>query len=243
LNKTGKALSYLGGGLILITFGQGIQKNNLNRSIIIQLEKQVQLQEDIINKFEKQKIEDFTNLSSKGLDINTDTDKVLAESNKISEISTNLNSTNLEPYQIEILNKDLNHHSSLLSKEINSSNKKLEELNIYIQDLFKSKDNFDGMNIFTDFQNYLSSLSNEKIGALGHILISIAIFYSILSIVFIFYGEVLIRYYNLEENYPKLARFIELRRKFQHYYFIFNISLISLSLLLIIYVNYLVFIN
>lgn len=41
---------------------------------------------------------------------------------------------------------------------------------------------------------------------------------SIISIVFIFYGNKLLDYFNLEARYPKLAKLIILRRKFNQYY-------------------------
>jgi len=41
---------------------------------------------------------------------------------------------------------------------------------------------------------------------------------SLISIVFIFYGNIFLDYLNLEQRYPKLAKFITLRRKLQQYY-------------------------
>jgi hypothetical protein len=49
---------------------------------------------------------------------------------------------------------------------------------------------------------------------------------AISSIVFIYYGDVLIEKYDLVNKYPKIAKFIELRRKYQKYYLIFNSLLI-----------------
>ena len=43
---------------------------------------------------------------------------------------------------------------------------------------------------------------------------------AIISIIFIFYGDYLIKKYNLESKYPKLATFIKYRRQFQKYYLI-----------------------
>jgi hypothetical protein len=44
----------------------------------------------------------------------------------------------------------------------------------------------------------------------------------------------------LEEKYPRLAKWIKLRRKFQQYYIGLNICLIIIVLLSTIYVNYIV---
>jgi hypothetical protein len=43
------------------------------------------------------------------------------------------------------------------------------------------------------------------------------------SVVFIHYGDILIEKYDLVNKYPKLAKFIELRQKYQKYYFILYI--------------------
>ena len=49
---------------------------------------------------------------------------------------------------------------------------------------------------------------------------------ALISIVFIHYGDILIKRYDLVNKYPKLAKFIELRRKYQKYYFIYSCLLI-----------------
>jgi hypothetical protein len=45
------------------------------------------------------------------------------------------------------------------------------------------------------------------------------IFSALISIIFIFYGNILIEKYDLENRYPRLAKLIQLRQKFQKYYF------------------------
>jgi len=42
---------------------------------------------------------------------------------------------------------------------------------------------------------------------------------ALVSIIFIFYGNILIEKYDLINRYPKLATIIQLRQKFQKYYF------------------------
>lgn len=48
----------------------------------------------------------------------------------------------------------------------------------------------------------------------------------VISIIFIIYGDYLIKKFSLEEKYPNLAKLISLRRKFQSYYLKINIILI-----------------
>jgi hypothetical protein len=246
-SKAGKAMGYLGGGLTLITFAQGIQNNKQNKTIIANLEKRIKMQNEIIDKYQDliKKGDDYAKLTSKVLEINDKTELALKESDKLTEISKKLGETNLNSSNLESLKSDLVFHNKNLEENISSTNKNMETLKKMLQDIFdsNSNDKFLGDHIFIEFQNYLSSLPLEKIGALGHILISIAILMSLVSIIFIFYGDFLIKYFNLEEKFPKLARFIQFRRKFQQYYFAVNICFIILALFLIIYVNYIVFIN
>jgi hypothetical protein len=67
-------------------------------------------------------------------------------------------------------------------------------------------------------------------------LLSYIIFSNMISIVVILYGDHLIKKYKLEEKYPKLAKWIELRRRLQRYALIISIgymtSITSTSLIL-----------
>jgi hypothetical protein len=58
----------------------------------------------------------------------------------------------------------------------------------------------------------------------------------------VYYGDKLIIYFNLETKWPKLAKFIQLRRKFQDYYIRINALIIILILLFVIYINIKIFI-
>jgi hypothetical protein len=58
------------------------------------------------------------------------------------------------------------------------------------------------------------------------------IFSALLSIIFVFYGNILIEKYDLENRYPKLAKLIQLRQKYQKYYFKYYCFLI-ISIILI----------
>jgi len=86
-------------------------------------------------------------------------------------------------------------------------------------------------NIFT-FLDWFEDLNGVKKIAISLILGKSVIFSALTSIIFIFYGNILIEKYDLENKYPKLAYIIQLRRKFQKYYFKFNCLLI-LSIIII----------
>ena len=54
---------------------------------------------------------------------------------------------------------------------------------------------------------------------------------AISSIVFMYYGDVLIKKYDLVNKYPKIAKYLELRSKYQKYSLIFNSVLIVIVII------------
>jgi hypothetical protein len=58
----------------------------------------------------------------------------------------------------------------------------------------------------------------EQLGALTNFFFSTVILSSSLSLISIYFGEYLLNKFNIEERYPRIAKFINLRRKFQRYY-------------------------
>lgn len=76
------------------------------------------------------------------------------------------------------------------------------------------------------FMDWFEGLNGIKKIAISMILGKSVIFSALTSIIFIFYGDILIKKYDLENRYPKLAFIIQLRRKFQKVYFKYNCLLI-----------------
>jgi hypothetical protein len=72
---------------------------------------------------------------------------------------------------------------------------------------------------FSSILNWFEGLNGIKKIAACLILGKSIIFSALVSIIFIFYGNILIERYDLIKNYPKLAKIIQLRQKFQKYYF------------------------
>jgi hypothetical protein len=84
-----------------------------------------------------------------------------------------------------------------------------------------------------NFSDLYKNLSNDQIGGIGLLMFSQVLIGSAISIVFVFFGEYLIQRYDLDNKYPKLAKFIHLRRKFQKYYLMLNIFfIISVGIML-----------
>jgi len=126
-----------------------------------------------------------------------------------------------------ITNEDINSNSDLqfYLSQIDTNWEKIVNYSEEIKREFNKSNKFipDNFNIYNLYENF----SNDQLGGIGLILFSQVILASAISIVFIFFGEFLIQRYDLENKYPKLAKFIQLRRKFQRYYLILNIFYIS----------------
>ena len=56
-----------------------------------------------------------------------------------------------------------------------------------------------------------------------------AILQALSSILVIFYGVYLLKKFKIEEKFPRLSKFISLRRKFQAYYLFSSVSVIFLA--------------
>ena len=120
-------------------------------------------------------------------------------------------------------NNDLNSFIDVVQKYVNSKN------NNFIPNSFT--------NLINDLNNIINSMTLEQNLAFINISASFFILFSMFSILFIFYGDYLITKLNLETKYPRLAKLIQLRRKFQHFYILLDITISIIFLLLIIYLN------
>jgi len=89
------------------------------------------------------------------------------------------------------------------------------------------------LGITIPFTDVLKSLNFEQLFGVTFFLLSNIIFSNIIYIVFILYGDHLIKKFKLEEKYPRLAKWIQLRRRLQRYYLIMSIGYIIICSLLI----------
>ena len=89
--------------------------------------------------------------------------------------------------------------------------------------------------------DYLDTLTLLEESALIHICIFMLILSCLVSIISILFGNEIIKFFKLEERFPRLELFFKLRTKFQRYYLIWNIFIIVFVCLLAIFLNLLVF--
>jgi len=89
-----------------------------------------------------------------------------------------------------------------------------------INDKFKSILDVDKSSVFGfyNIEEFLKTLTPEEMLAFSGLLLNQLILGHVISIILILYGDYLIKRFNLENRLPKLAKFIQLRRKLQSYY-------------------------
>jgi hypothetical protein len=164
-------------------------------------------------------------------------DNVLIYKNKSTDLNSKLS-------ELGIIDQLINRDLEKFSEEVNSliSNIEEEELpsksevnslisNIEEEEIPSKSDNDinESSIINTDFfaiKEWFDGLIGIKKIAFSLILGKSVILSALVSIIFIFYGNILIEKYDLVNRYPKLAKFIELRKKYQKYYFIIYCLLI-----------------
>jgi|SRR6267378_4985324 len=154
--------------------------------------------------------------------------------NKYSE---NINDSTINENIQKVANTDLEIHN--MYESVNSKfDSFINKINTLLTNNSGNKSQYlDSLQSFFDGLNYQQNL------AMSNILGSLFIIFTLFSIISIFYGEKLITYFDLENRFPKIAKFIQLRRKFQQYYLLMNICLIIIVLLLLIYVNIIEFLS
>ena len=94
----------------------------------------------------------------------------------------------------------------------------------------------DDLNLFKDID--MTDLTNSL--AAMNFTGSLLILFLLISILSAFYGNKLIGYFDLETKYPKLAKVIYYRIKFQNYTILFNFILLSIILFIQTVINFLV---
>ena len=91
--------------------------------------------------------------------------------------------------------------------------------------------------IIGQYQQFLDTLSYHQLLAIINISAFMFIFLNIISLFGVYFSESLIQYFNLEEKYPRIGRFIKIRRTYYKYYYIINAIIIFVMTVISIYCN------
>lgn len=104
-----------------------------------------------------------------------------------------------------------------------------------------TKSNFIGdstlQTLVDQYNTFISQLTFEQLNALALLCGAIFMLTLLTSIFMTLFGEFMLNKFQIESKFPRLERLIKIRRSFQRYFLILNISLIALTLLVIIYIN------
>jgi hypothetical protein len=122
----------------------------------------------------------------------------------------------------EKANREASEGVKKLVDSINGSNKLVSDFNL------------------ESFYEYLNSLNLLELSALYHIIVLVVIAILSFNVLSAVLGNEIIKYFKLEESFPKLAAFLRLRLKFQKYYLTLSFSLIFLLIFASIQINLLV---
>ena len=225
-----KKLPYLSFPLAIFNTVNTIKTSSENKIKLQQIQNLVEesnkLNGKIINKLEQLKADQQLNV-----DLNPITSTTENVRNSIDNLNNNIveESINMVTSKAEDINTLNTFYKSLLeiiSKEDgNNTNFTLD------------------INIIDTINNFLNNLTVTQSLAFTHINGSLIILFSLFSIISIFYGEFLIQKFSLEIKFPKLAKFIQLRRKFQQLYLLINTLIIFIVIIAMTYVDILVFIH
>ncbi len=112
-----------------------------------------------------------------------------------------------------------------LNKLLSTTNDVIAEL----QKISKSKILPDISNLtdfMTAYYKFLDSLSICQEAVFLNILVFIMLIIIVFNLSAVFFGNEIIKYFKLEQKYPKLAIFFKIRATFQRYYLFWNIILI-----------------
>jgi hypothetical protein len=86
-----------------------------------------------------------------------------------------------------------------------------------LEEISSSKNNYlnDFSGIINRYKDFLSSLTLEQLVPFLNVLGLIVITSCLISIMIIFYIDNILKYFEIEQKYPKIAAFIRLRRRYQ----------------------------
>lgn len=118
-----------------------------------------------------------------------------------------------------------------------------EKKNFFISD-DSSSNIIDSIKIFyKNLNEYFMSLNIIEISYLVNFIGLLIIIFNVWAIVITLYSDYIIKYFNIEEKYPKLAKFIKIRRIAGNFYIIFNILIILFISISLAYLNIRTFLN
>lgn len=126
--------------------------------------------------------------------------------------------------------------SEELRKEFDKVLKAANEM----EDIIKNdKDKF--LSGLSKFYEYLDSLTVLQESSLLHVVIFLVIIISLINIISVLFANEIIKYFNLENRFPKLAILFKLRIKLQKYYLFMSFTVLFIMCILGLVIDFLLF--
>ena len=136
--------------------------------------------------------------------------------------------------------EDLNNKANIVNDKVNIVNDKLDNI---IDSATKGKSNFlPDLDFYNQLRDYFDSIPISQVCNIVDISIFIMVIIVIVEIIAILFGNELIKYYDLENKYPKLGIFFKTRARLQKYVLMWNFFTIFAFCLAGILLNILMFI-
>jgi hypothetical protein len=171
--------------------------------------------------------------------------------NKIEELLTNnieINNNKLEKLNSKIDEMIKNNSSdnfvsvSEIDNSIKEINKELVQIINKIDETLNNN-NFIGTDIFNILQSHYASFNFFQSLAITHLSAIIFIILSLISLISMYFGDYLIEKFNISNKYPRIHKYIQLRRKFQRYYLILDLTIIFVMLIILAILNIILFVK
>jgi hypothetical protein len=228
--KIGKVLPYAGLALGLQNFSMAKESrmarlqaaSDAHRNLLLELKKKEDLIVENLNTQNK--------IASLSADISDQLETVSHNSRMITEYTEKLKDADLDSKEREFITSTVDQNVSQKTESIEKANSALKNI---MDSLFSDNYNFQLNNIIESYKEFLNTLTVEQHSPILNILGLIIIFSCIISIIIIIYSEYLIRYFNIETRYPKISKFIQIRRTLQQYYLSINLIIILITIFLL----------
>jgi hypothetical protein len=165
----------------------------------------------IISKIEIQ--EKIANLSVNAKDC---FDNAAHHSRMITELAKRLKDPNITDKEREFVVNTIQYNSENQIDSIEKGNKVLQKILDTLNSNNSENHFFSQFNdIIESYKDFLSTITLEQHVPLINFLGLIIILFSLISIGGVIFSDYLIKHFNIENKYPKIAKFIQIRRKFQ----------------------------
>lgn len=227
LQNIGKNLSFLGIGLgAFNTVNNLITNKTLKDNLEVERIKNSQLIERVNNLMkDNESNTKLENIIRKSFENNES--KIELLNNKVNQL---IETKSFDENKIIEVNNNMKYINNDLTDVINQID---ETLRSSIIDL----------DIFNAIISYINNLNFFQTLAFTHLSAIIFIFLSLNSLIALYFGDYLINRFNIEDKYPRIYKFIQLRRKFQVYFLIKDLTIIYITLILLAFINVILFIS